>query len=128
MISEAQFVARAAARDGSIRPNMVLMYPDPDVLSKYTLVPLTTAGDTVGRLLTDDPSLQQLAVEHGFRITSKPTAFDSFVQQNKLAVQPHVRDVIQPPAYDVLEALMTRIDAALHITLGPRPGPAASNE
>ena len=27
MISEAQFVARAAAHDGSIRPNMVLMYP-----------------------------------------------------------------------------------------------------
>ena len=84
MIPEAQFVARAAARDGSIRPNMVLMYPSPDVLSKYTLVPLSSAGDTVGRLLTDDPTLQQLAVEHGFRITSKPKAFDSFVKQDKL--------------------------------------------
>ena len=97
MIPEAQFVARAAARDGSIRPNMVLMYPDPDVLSKYTLVPLSSAGDTVGRLLTDDPTLQQLAVEHGFRITSKPEAFDSFAKQNKIAVQPQVPDAIEPP-------------------------------
>lgn len=128
MISEAQFVAHAAARDGGIRPNMVLMYPDPDVLSKYMLVPLTAAGDTVGRLLTDDASLQQLAVEHGFRITSKPTALDTFAQQNKLAVQPQVLDVIDPPTDDILGALMTRVDAALHVTLGPRPGPAASNE
>ena len=51
------------------------MYPSPDVLSKHTLVPLSSAGDTIGRLLTDDPTLQQLAVENGFRSTSKPDAF-----------------------------------------------------
>src|SRR5438477_644510 len=34
MIYEAQFVARAAAHDGSIRPEMELMYPSPTVLSK----------------------------------------------------------------------------------------------
>ena len=45
MIYESQFVARAAAHDGSIRPDMVLMYPEPDVLSKHTLVPLTSKGD-----------------------------------------------------------------------------------
>ena len=128
MISEAQFVARAAARDGSIGPNMVLMYPSPDVLSKYTLVPLSAAGDTVGRLLTDDPSLRQLAVEHGFRITSKPKDFGSFVEQGKLAVQPQVPDVVAPPTEDILRALMTRIDAALHVALGPLPGPTASVE
>jgi hypothetical protein len=128
MISEAQFVARAAARHGSIRPNMVLMYPSPDVLSKYTLVPLSSAGDTVGRLLTDDPSLRQLAVEHGFRITSKPQAFDSLVKHDELAVPPQVPDLIEPPTEDILRALMTRIDAALHVALGPLPGPTASVE
>jgi hypothetical protein len=128
MIPEAQYVVRAAARDHSIRPNMVLMYPDPDVLSKYTLVPLDAAGDTVGRLLSDDPILRRLAVEHGFRTTSKPAMFSSFAQRNKLAVEPDVIDGIGLPTSSVLEALMTRIDAALHVTLGPRPGPAASNE
>ena len=54
MIYESQFVARAAAHDGSIATDMVLMYPDPDVLSKHTLVPLTASGDRVGQLLTND--------------------------------------------------------------------------
>jgi hypothetical protein len=129
MISEAQFVAHAAALDGRIRPNMVLMYPVPDVLSKSTLVPLSAAGDTIGRLLTGDPTLDQLAVEHGFRITSKPTALDSFAQQNKLApVEPQPLDVIEPPTFDILKALMTRIDAALYVTLGPGAGPSMSSE
>ena len=126
MTPEAAFVARAAAHDGGIRPNMVLMYPDPDVLSKATLVPLTHAGDVVGRLLTGDPSLQQLAIRHGFRTTSKPTPFGPFAHENRVAVQPQVGDTIEPPDGEILEALMTRINAALHVTLGPRPATSAS--
>ena len=39
---------------------------------------------------------------------------------------PQLLDVIEPPTYDTLEALMTRIDAALHVA---RPsGPTASVE
>ena len=128
MVSEAQFVARAVLGDGSIRPNMVLMYPDPDVLLHYTLTPLTDAGRTVERVLADDPSLQRLAVEHGYHSTSKPLAFDSFVRQHKIAVPSRAPNLIEPPAGDVLRALMTRIDAALHVTLGPGPGPAVSNQ
>jgi hypothetical protein len=128
MTSEAQFVASAAAR-GGIGPNRLLMYPVPDVLSKSTLVPLSPAGDAVGRLLTDDPPLQQLAVGHGFRIASKPAALASFARQNKLAsLEPRPVDVIGSPQFDILGALMTRIDAALHVTLGPGPGPSMSSE
>jgi len=126
MISEAAFVARAADHDGAIRPNMVLMYPDQDVLSKATLVPLTRAGDAVGRLLNGDPGLQQLATRHGFRTTANPSASVSFAHEHHIAVQPLVRDVIEPPAGDILEALMTRINAALHVTLGPHPATSAS--
>jgi len=38
MIYEAQYLARAEAKDGSITSDMVLMYPDPDVLSKHTFI------------------------------------------------------------------------------------------
>ena len=127
MIYEAQFVARAAAHDGSVLPNMVLMYPDPGLLSKHTLVPLTANGDAVGRLLTDDPTLQNLAVENGFR-TGKTGAFTSFVQQNRVSVAPQLVNVIDPPTYDNLEALITRINDALHATLGPRSSPPATTE
>jgi hypothetical protein len=122
MIYEGQYVARAAAHDGSIDPTRnVLMYPDPDLVSKHTLVPLTPAGDEVGRLLTDDPVLQQLAVENGFRITSKPGAFNTFVKQAQVTVQPNLLNVIEPPTYDNLEALIQRVEASLKATLGPRP-------
>jgi hypothetical protein len=127
IIYEAQFVARAAANDGSIQPNMVLMYPDPDVVSKHTLVPLTANGDTVGRLLTSDPTLQQLAVENGFR-TAKPAAFADFVHKHNVTVQPQLLNVIDPPTYDNLEALISRIVAALHATLGPRATPPATSD
>jgi hypothetical protein len=127
MIYEAQFVARAAAHDGSVRPNMVLMYPDPGLLSKHTLVPLTANGDAIGRLLTDDPELQQLAVENGFR-TAKPDAFASFVRQSNVTVEPQLLNVIDPPTYDNLEQLIRQIDAALHANLGPRTSPPATTE
>jgi hypothetical protein len=51
MIYEAQYLARAAAQDGSIGPDRVLMYPEPTVLTKHTLVPLKPAGDPVGQPL-----------------------------------------------------------------------------
>lgn len=118
MIYESQFVARAAAHDGSVRPNMVLMYPDPDLLSKHTLVPLNANGDAVGRLLTNDPTLQQLAVDNGFRISSKPGAFDTFVRENKVTVQPNLLNVIEPPTYDNLERLIDQVNDALHAGTG----------
>jgi hypothetical protein len=127
MIYEAQFVARAAAHDGSIQPNMVLMYPDPGLLSKHTLVPLTANGDAIGRLLTDDPELQQLAVENGFR-TAKPAAFGDFVRQEHVTIDPLLLNVINPPTYDNLEELIRQIDAAMHANLGPRTSPPATTE
>jgi hypothetical protein len=127
MIYEAQYVARAAARDGSIQPNMVLMYPDPLIVSQHTLVPLTDNGDAVGRLLTEDRTLQHLAVVHGFR-TAKPKDFTDFVDANHVSVQPSLLNVIDPPTYDNLEELINKIDAALHDQLGPRTSPPATTE
>jgi hypothetical protein len=43
-------------------------------------------------------------------------------------VQPQVPNAIEPPTHDILRALMTRIDAALHVALGPLPGARASVE
>jgi hypothetical protein len=117
MIYESQFVARAAAHDGSIRKDMVLMYPDPDVLSKHTLVPLTPHGDRVGKLLTNDAALQHLAVVFGFR-TDDPQSFAAFVKDAKVTVAPQLLAIVEPPTYETLEALITRLDAELHGQLG----------
>lgn len=120
MIYESQFVARAAAHDGSIAKDMVLMYPNPDVLSKHTLVPLTERGDRVGQLLTNNRELQHLAVVFGFR-TDKPSDFVAFVKDARVSVDPQLLAIVEPPTYDTLEALITRLDAELHGQLGGTP-------
>ena len=67
MIYEAQFIARAAAADGSITPDMVLMYPDPTIFSKHTFVGLHRTGIRLGDFLANDPEMRCLATEYGFR-------------------------------------------------------------
>ncbi|HKB33015.1 MAG TPA: hypothetical protein VKF16_04030 [Candidatus Dormibacteraeota bacterium] len=114
MIYEAQFVARETAKDGSITAQNVLMYPSPTVLSKHTLVPLTPHGDAIGQLLLNDPQLQKLAVKYGFR-TSDPTAFKSYLDSKQVPQPPQLINVIEPPAYDPLEAMISGIEKEMNL-------------
>lgn len=102
-IYEAQFVEAAAA--GRITPDMVLTYPTPTVLSNHTLVPLTRTGDTIGRLLTDDPELRRLAAEHGFR-TGDNAQFTAVAAAHDVPVAADLIDIVDVPAYDTLERLL----------------------
>jgi hypothetical protein len=108
MIYESQYVAREAAKDGSIKSDKALMYPSPTVLSKHTLVPLTNNGDAVGRLLVNDAKLQSLAVKYGFR-TSDGAAFTKYLTDRGVTPPPQLVNVIDPPTYDNLEALINGI-------------------
>jgi hypothetical protein len=107
MIYEAQFLAAAAANDGSITKDMVLMYPDPDVLSKHTVVPLTGNGDKIGQLLLNNTQLQKLATKYGFR-TNNPAAFNQFLTAHGLT-SPALVDLIEPPTFQNLEAMIVAI-------------------
>jgi hypothetical protein len=108
MIYEAQYIAREAAKDGSINGAKALMYPSPTVLSKHTLVPLTPNGDAIGRLLVNDAKLQALAVKYGFR-TSDPNAFTKYLTDRGVTPPPQLVNVIDPPTYDNLEAMINGI-------------------
>jgi hypothetical protein len=109
MIYEAQFLYQAALPQGSLSPEMVLIYPEPTVFSKHILVALSEAGGRLGEALVNDPELQRLAIEHGFR--SKDTAyFREFVNQNQLTVPDSIVDVIEPPSYEVLEQMIQIIE------------------
>jgi hypothetical protein len=107
MIYEAQFLAAAAANNGSITKDMVLMYPDPDVLSKHTVVPLTTNGDRVGQLLLNNAQLQKLATKYGFR-TNNQAAFNQFLSAHGLT-SPSLVNLIEPPTFQNLEAMIVEI-------------------
>ncbi|GAA2417325.1 hypothetical protein GCM10010191_29870 [Actinomadura vinacea] len=106
LIYEAQYVGAAVA--GKIKPGMVMMYPSPTVLSKHTLVPLNASGDRVGRLLSDDPTLQRLAARHGFRARD-PQQFTQVATESKVRVSSNLIDVVDPPNYVTLEHLLNGV-------------------
>jgi hypothetical protein len=110
MIYEAQFIARQAAKDGSITASRIMMYPSPTVFSKHTLVPLTANGDAIGRLLVSDSKLQSLAVKYGFR-TSDGVAFTKYLTDRGVTPPPQLVNVIEPPAFDNLEAIINGISS-----------------
>ncbi len=125
MIYEFQFLQRAASGDGTITPDMQLLYPTPTILSKHTFVGLTDTGIKLGTFLTNDPEMRTLATEYGFR-TSDTAAFRAFVQAHKLAVPDTLIDVIEPPTYETLEAMITRLEAAYSGSGLPSPAPDPS--
>ena len=108
-VYEAQFLSRVFQEDGSITSDMKLMYPVPDVLSKHVVVPLNENGDKVGRLLLNDPVLQQLAAQYGFR-TNDPKPFNDLVAKHKANIPDTIVDLIEPPSYEALEHMIERIE------------------
>ena len=124
MIYESQFVQRAAAADGSITGDMVLMYPDPTIFSKHTFVGLTPDGIKLGDFLTNDPEMRSLATEYGFR-TTDTAAFAKFVADHKLSVPPSLVNIIDPPTYETLESMITRLEAEYSGQGLPTPAPSS---
>jgi hypothetical protein len=106
LIYESQFVGRVLSGDGSIRPDMRMLYTAPTVYSKHTLVPLTGDGDKVGQLLATDPELGKLAATFGFR-TTDPKLFA------EVGAPAHVPadlvDAVEPPSFETLERLLDAV-------------------
>ena len=119
MIYESQFLQQAA--QGGLRPEMVLLYPEPTVYTKHVLVAFTEAGKQLGEALDSDPALRRLAVEYGFR-TTDVAYFREFTGKHKAAVAGALVNVAEPPSYDMIEAMIGSIEAALDRS---RPDPLA---
>ncbi|RSM35009.1 hypothetical protein DMA12_45915 [Amycolatopsis balhimycina DSM 5908] len=106
LIYESQYVGRVVRGDGSIRPDMRMLYTAPTVYSKHTLVPLSADGDKVGQLLATDPELGRLAATFGFR-TNDPKVFA------EVAAPAHAPadlvDAIEPPTFETLERLLDAV-------------------
>lgn len=114
MVYEAQFVQAlidASSGGGATMPQgAALAYLSPTVFSKHVVVPLTSAGDKVGKLLATDPALQRLAAEHGFRTNTDQ--FAAMVQRHHLhGLQDAILDIADTPSYDTNERLIAAISA-----------------
>jgi hypothetical protein len=103
---------------------MQLMYPEPTILSKHTLVSLTDAGARFGQFLNDDPELRQLAIEFGFR-NNDAAGFKTFLQAHNVSAPDTLLDVIDPPTYERLESMITKLEALYSDTPGTNDLPGS---
>lgn len=109
IIYEAQFIAQAALQNGTILPDMVLMYPTPTIFTEHVLIPFSKVGQQLGELLETDPELQKLAIEYGLR-NSNLAEFREFTAVHNIALPDTIVNVIEPPSYEVLEGLIQLIE------------------
>ncbi|MCA9953984.1 MAG: hypothetical protein KC434_04650 [Anaerolineales bacterium] len=109
IIYEAQFIAQAALQNGTILPDMVLMYPSPTIFTEHVLIPFSDAGRQLGELLETDPELQKLAIEYGLR-NGNLAEFREFTAVHNITLPDTIVNVIEPPSYEVLEGLIQLIE------------------
>ncbi len=109
LIYESQFIYKASLKDGSIYSDMVLLYPEPSLFTKHVLVSLSEDGHRFGEILETDIELQKLAIEHGFR-NSNTGYFNEFIIKHQIKIGKNLVNVIEPPAYEFVEAMIQRIE------------------
>lgn len=121
MIYESQFIYQATTGSG-VQPEMALIYPEPTIYTKHFIIGLNEHGDLLGKLLRNDPdlqndpdlrevaaTLQKLEIEHGFR-NSDTAYFLEFTEKHDVEVPEMLGNVIDPPTYEVLEEMIQRIE------------------
>jgi len=101
-IYESQMLAQAQKNGGGgLRPEMVLMYPQPTIVNKLVIVAMNERGRKLAELLATNKELQAIALEQGFR-TGDPAAFAATAKQAGLAVDTQLRQVVDPPGFDLM--------------------------
>lgn len=101
LVYESQFVE--AKRDGKLRDNHLLMYPQPGLVLKHVLVAKTAAGKKLGELLSTNPEIQKVAAKYGFR-TNDSAVFAGAMKQLQLDA-PELINLVEVPSTKVLDAM-----------------------
>lgn len=105
MVYEAQFLGEQMRPNSRIRDDMVLLHLSPTVLANHGIVGVSESGKELGRLLANDPQLQQLAARHGFRPANSGSLAQELEDRGLDAPSGYVNS-IDPPSYDRLEQLI----------------------
>jgi hypothetical protein len=103
-IYENQLVSYALAKKG-IGAEMVLLYPSPTIINKVVFIATNERAKALGELLANDPELQGIAVEYGFRIADVER-FAQAVKPTGLAIEPRLSQVIDPPSYEIMQEMI----------------------
>jgi hypothetical protein len=110
-IYENQMVSYALARKG-VGAGMVLMYPRPTIFNKVVFVAAGEKAKALGELLANDPVLQRIAVDYGFRIADS-AFFAQAARGAGLAIEERVSEVIDPPSFDIMAEMIDVVTAEM---------------
>lgn len=105
LVYEAQYLGEQMKEKSRIRDDMVLMRLEPTVVANHGIVGISDTGKELGRLLSTDPQLQQLAAKHGFRPAESGSLADELEAHGLPAPSDYVNSV-DPPTFDRLEQLL----------------------
>ncbi len=125
VIYESQYLEKARAKQ--LPPASTVLYPKPTIFTKHVLVPLDAKGDALGKALSEDPELQNLAARYGFR-TRDANVFAGAAAETGIKVPATIVDMAQEPNQAVQSALIEGIEQEYQ-RLGlpaPAPDPAES--
>lgn len=111
MVYEQQFL-QYAFQHPSIDPDMVLLYPQPTVLTKHTIVALSDKGARFADVFERNPKVQAIASRYGLRGSDNAALFAE-AKARKLELPQTLVDVIDPPTFDLLERMIARIESTL---------------
>lgn len=109
MAYEAQFMYWMANINGALRPDLIIIYPEPTIFTKHVMLTFSENGQQLGAALETDPTLKRLAVEHGFR-NDDLAALQQFKEAHKLQLPDNLVNVIDPPSYEILEEMIVRLE------------------
>jgi hypothetical protein len=101
LIYESQFAE--AKRDGKLRADHFLLYPQPGMVLKHVLVAATPQGKRLGELLSRHPEIQKIAAKYGFR-TNDPRVFETEMKALGLDA-PDLLNLAESPSSAMFEAM-----------------------
>jgi len=110
-IYENQMVSYALARKG-VAADMVLMYPQPTIFSKVVFVAAAEKAKGLGEALSNDATLQRLAVDYGFRI-GDAAYFAQTARAAGLAVDERLTQIVDPPSHDIMGEMIDIVAAEM---------------
>ncbi|HSI58407.1 MAG TPA: hypothetical protein VLA16_12685 [Ideonella sp.] len=103
-IYEYQLVHHALSKKG-VGADMVLMYPQPTIVSKQVFIAASPRAQQLADLLGSDAELQRIGVEYGFRIADTGL-FMQAVKPTGLAVEERLTQVIDPPSFGLMAEMI----------------------
>lgn len=99
LLYESQARSEAPTARGTLPTDAAFLTPAPTVYSRHTFLAFNDDAAAVGRLLREDPTLRELALEHGFRPEGMQSRFGT------------PTDVVEPPVYEFLDTMIERLRA-----------------